>query len=105
MHCGAFSGTSRVNGLWRRQRSHYLSYAFDKYAAKTGNIVTAEEHNIIGGLGSAVAEILAENGGARLARVGVEDVFGTSAPAGVLIDYYGLNAAGIAARVRRLLGK
>jgi len=76
-----------------------------KYAAKTGNIVTAEEHNIIGGLGSAVAELLAETGGAKMARVGVEDVFGTSAPAGVLIDYYGLNAAGIAARVRKLLGK
>ena len=68
-------------------------------------VCDGDERLARGGGDAGEGEDLAENGGARLARVGVEDVFGTSAPAGVLIDYYGLNAAGIAARVRRLLGK
>ena len=73
-----------------------------KYAAKTGKVVTAEEHTIIGGLGSAVAEVLSENLPTKMARVGVEDVFGRSAPAGELLDMYGLNAENIANKVREL---
>ena len=73
------------------------------YAAKTGAVVTAEEHSIIGGLGGAVAECLAETVPTRMARVGMRDCFGKSAPADALLNYYGLNAEGIAEQARRLL--
>ncbi len=73
------------------------------YAAKTGAVVTAEEHTVVGGLGSAVAEVLSENLPTKMARVGIEDVFGTSASAEVLLDYYKLNAEGIVAKTLRLL--
>ncbi len=65
-------------------------------AKKTGCIVTAEEHNIIGGLGSAVAEAVAETLPVPVLRVGVEDAFGRSGPALELLDLYGLNAEHIA---------
>ena len=69
-------------------------------AKKTGCIVTAEEHNIIGGLGSAVAEVVCETMPVPVVRCGVEDVFGKSGPALELLDIYGLNAAGVAAKAR-----
>lgn len=75
------------------------------YAAKTGGIVTAEEHTVIGGLGDAVCSLIAQNGGAKVAKVGVNDEFGTSAPAAVLLEHYGLTAAGIVSRALGLLGK
>lgn len=71
-----------------------------KYAKKTGKVVTAEEHTIVGGLGSAVAEVLSENAPTLMRRVGLNDQFGRSAPAGVLLDKYSLNAAGIIAAVK-----
>lgn len=67
---------------------------------KTGCLVTAEEHNIIGGLGSAVAETVCETLPAPVVRCGVEDVFGRSGPALELLDLYGLNAQGIAAKAK-----
>ncbi|MDD4164526.1 MAG: transketolase family protein [Eubacteriales bacterium] len=73
-----------------------------KYAEKTGRIVTAEEHTVIGGLGSAVAEVTSELCPTRMARVGIEDCFGTSGKAAELLDYFNLNAAGIAAKVKAL---
>ena len=69
-------------------------------ANKTGCIVTAEEHNIIGGLGSAVAEVLAETKPVPVLRVGVEDVFGKSGPALELLEIFGLTAANIAAKAK-----
>lgn len=75
------------------------------YAAKTGHIVTAEEHSIVGGLGDAVAALVAESGGARIKKLGINDEFGTSAPAGVLLEHYGLTAEGITAKALELLGK
>ena len=69
-------------------------------ANKTGCIVTAEEHNIIGGLGSAVAEALAEIKPVPVLRVGVEDVFGKSGPALELLEIFGLNAANIVAKAK-----
>ena len=69
-------------------------------AKKTGCVVTAEEHNIIGGLGSAVAEALSESCPAILRRVGVEDVWGKSGSAGALLDIYGISAANIAAKAK-----
>ncbi len=76
-----------------------------EYAAKTGNIVTSEEHTIVGGLGDAVASVLAETGNAKLMKHGINDIFGTSAPAGDLINFYGLNAGGIVEKVKELLNK
>jgi len=71
-------------------------------ARKTGAVVTCEEHSIIGGLGSAVAEVLAENAPTKLARVGVKDVFGTSGEPAELMAHFGLTAADIAAAAKGL---
>ena len=73
-------------------------------AAETGAIVTAEEHNVIGGLGSAVAEVLVESGKpVPMLRVGVEDTFGRSGPALELLDIYGLTAPHIVEKVKAVL--
>lgn len=67
-------------------------------ARKTGKVVTAEEHNIIGGLGGAVAETLSEKQPTRMLRIGIEDRFGESGTAGQLVEKYGLDGKGIAAK-------
>lgn len=74
-----------------------------EYAAKTGRVVTAEEHTVIGGLGGAVAELLGERLPTRMKRVGVNDCFGKSAKASEALDMFGLNAASVAAAVRALV--
>ncbi|MBR2944734.1 MAG: transketolase family protein [Clostridia bacterium] len=66
----------------------------------TGAVVVSEEHNIIGGLGSAVAEAIGENYPVPVVKHGVNDVFGKSGPAKELIEYYGLNAKGICEKVK-----
>ena len=68
-----------------------------KAASETGAIVTAEEHSIIGGLGGAVAELLAEKSESKVsfARIGLRDIFGETGSAAQLIRKYGLDAAGI----------
>lgn len=71
-----------------------------KAAAETGAIVTAEEHNIIGGLGSAVAEAVAESCPVPVLRVGVEDTFGRSGKVPALLELYGLTPANIAAKAK-----
>ena len=65
-------------------------------ARKTGVVIACEEHSIIGGLGSAVAEVLAEHAPRRVVRVGIHDVFGTSGEPDELMVHYGLTAADIA---------
>ena len=72
-------------------------------AAKTGRVVTVEEHSVIGGLGEAVCAALCEHTPVRVKRVGVQDVYGESGPALDLLDKYGLNAEGIAFAVREVL--
>ncbi|MGE5654713.1 MAG: transketolase family protein [Bacillota bacterium] len=72
-------------------------------AKKTGAVVTAEEHSIIGGLGSAVAEALAEHAPAPLERVGVKDTFGESGTPDALLKKYGLTAADIVEAAKRVL--
>ena len=72
-----------------------------KAAEETGAIVTAEEHNIIGGLGSAVAEVVCEGCPVPMLRVGVEDRFGKSGKVPPLLEEYGLTAANIADKVRK----
>ncbi len=69
-------------------------------AKKTGAIVTAEEHNVIGGLGSAVAEVVCESTPVPVLKVGVEDTFGKSGPALELLEIFGLNAANICAKAK-----
>ena len=76
-----------------------------KAAKETGKIVTVEEHNIIGGLGDAVAAVLCEECPVPLVKIGVNDVFGHSGPAVDLLDQYGLNAAHIEQVVRDMLKK
>lgn len=66
-----------------------------KMAKKTGVIVTAEEHSVIGGLGSAVAEYLGETYPTSVYKVGVKDVFGRSGPAKELLSLFGLDAKAI----------
>ncbi len=73
-------------------------------AAKTGKLVTVEEHSIIGGLGDAVLEAIRENP-VPVYKIGVNDEFGHSGPAAKLIEMYGLTAAPIAKRVKEILGK
>ncbi|MFA6735453.1 MAG: transketolase family protein [Saccharofermentanales bacterium] len=70
---------------------------------ETGAIVTAEEHNIIGGLGGAVAEVLSTSAPCRLGMVGVQDKFGKSGKPAELLKEYGLTAADIAAKARELI--
>lgn len=74
-----------------------------KAARETGAIVTAEEHSVIGGLGGAVAEVLAEDAPCRLRRVGVADRFGKSGKPADLLAQYGLTASDIAAAARDVI--
>lgn len=74
-----------------------------KAAKETGVIVTAEEHNIIGGLGSAVAEAVCELCPVPVLRVGVEDKFGSSGPAVEMLKIYGLCADNIAAKCKEAI--
>lgn len=76
-----------------------------EYAAKTRRVVTVEEHSVIGGLGSAVCELLSEKLPTPVTRVGINDVFGVSGKAGELLDLFGLNAAGIVRAVKEQLAK
>jgi transketolase len=76
-----------------------------KSASKTGAVVTAEEHSIIGGLGSAVAEVLVENCPVPMERLGTPDVFGRSGKGWELLDYFNLNDRGIIEKVKRVLAR
>ncbi len=74
-------------------------------AKECGCVVTAEEHNVIGGLGSAVAEVLAEQLPTPMVRVGVEDTFGKSGPAPELLHIFGLDADHIVAAAKEAIAK
>lgn len=71
------------------------------YAKKAGKLITAEDHNIIGGLGSAVSEVVAELGVGKVQRVGIEDCFGRSGTREDLQEYFGLNKDGIIKAYRK----
>ena len=64
-------------------------------AKKTGKVVTVEEHSVIGGLGSAVCDCLAEKAPTLVKKVGIYDVFGESGSAAALLEKYGLDAEGV----------
>lgn len=67
-------------------------------AAKCGKVITCEEHSIIGGLGSAVAEVLSEKYPTKMMRIGIPDCYGESGTAAQLIEKFGLDGKGIAAK-------
>jgi len=71
--------------------------------AKTGRIVTCEEHSVLGGMGSAVSEVLSEACPVPTRRIGVADTFGTSGEPGELMEHFGLTATHIASAARELL--
>ena len=73
--------------------------------AKTGAVVSAEEHSIIGGLGGAVAEALGETVPAPLERVGVADVYGRSGKVPKLLEHYGLTAQNIAEKAKAAIAR
>lgn len=69
-------------------------------ARATGRVFTVEEHSIIGGLGSAVMEVLSEHLPTKVTRIGVNDTYGESGPAKELLKKYKLDAEGIAERIK-----
>lgn len=74
-----------------------------KAAQETGRIFTVEEHSIIGGLGSAVCDALAEKAPTKVTKIGVEDTYGESGPAVELIHKYGLDVEGIYKKIKASL--
>lgn len=73
-----------------------------KSAKETKRIITIEEHNIIGGLGSTVCEVLSEEYPTKVTRMGIKDRFGTSAPASELIHYFKLDAEAIVDEIKNV---
>ena len=69
-------------------------------AKETGKVVTVEEHSVIGGLGSAVCDVVAEKAPAKVMKIGINDVYGESGPAVALIKKYGLDADSIYEKVK-----
>ena len=69
-------------------------------AKETGRVVTVEEHSVIGGLGSAVCDVLSEKAPTKILKIGINDVFGESGPALELIKKYGLDADSIYEKVK-----
>ena len=74
-----------------------------KAAEDTGCIVTAEEHSVIGGLGSAVAEVVCQECPVPMAMVGQQDTFGESGSPDELLEKYGMTAAAIEEKVKYLV--
>lgn len=74
-------------------------------AKKTGKVVTAEEHSVIGGLGSAVCDALCKEAPVPVCKIGIQDVFGESGSAEDLVKKYGLDGAGIYKTVKEYVGK
>ena len=74
-----------------------------KTAQKTGKVVTAEEHSVIGGLGSAVCDVLSEKCPTKVFKIGMHDVFGESGPAAQLLHKYQLDAEGIYEQVKNFV--
>ena len=74
-----------------------------KASRETGRILTCEEHSVIGGLGSAVMEAIAEEAPCKVSRLGVNDQYGHSGPGAKLLEEYGFTAENIAARAKEML--
>ena len=76
-----------------------------KAAEETGKIITIEEHSVIGGLGSAVCDVVSAKCPVPVVKMGVQDVFGHSGPGGDLITEFGLRAANIVEEAKKMLNK
>ena len=76
-----------------------------KSAKKTGKVITVEEHSVIGGLGSAVCDALCKAAPVPVCKLGVQDVYGESASAQVLLEKYKLDGKGVYASIKEYLGK
>lgn len=76
-----------------------------KAARETGALVTAEEHNVIGGLGSAVCEAVCDELPVPVVRVGVQDIFGRSGDAGALLRMYGLTPENVAEKAKEAIAR
>ena len=76
-----------------------------KCAKECGKIITCEEHSVIGGLGEAVCSFLSENYPTPVKRIGVDDQFGFSAPAGEVLKAFGLCCDHIVDVVKEFVGK
>jgi len=76
-----------------------------KAAKETGAIVTVEEHSVIGGLGSAVCEVVGEECPVPVLRIGMNDQYGRSASAAQLLEYYGFTKENIAKKVKEAIAK
>ncbi len=74
-------------------------------AKKTGKVVTVEEHSVIGGLGSAVCDVLAEKCPVPVKKLGMQDIFGESGSASALVEKYKLDGKGVCADIKAFLGK
>ena len=72
-------------------------------AKETGRVITVEEHSVIGGLGSAVCDVLAEKAPVRVSKIGINDTYGESGPAVQLIKKYGLDAESIYKKIKELI--
>jgi transketolase len=72
-------------------------------AKKTGKVVTVENHSVIGGIGSAVCEVLSENCPTKTLRIGMNDIFGQSGTPKDLLKYYGLDSEGIVKKVLEII--
>lgn len=81
------------------------SEAVAAVAASTGAVVTVEDHNVIGGLGSAVAEVIAEQAPATLVRIGLQDVFPVSGAAEALLDEYNMGVSDIVEAAKKAMAK
>ena len=109
--CLAAAGSLAAEGIRVRVIDMHTVSPLDKAeilaaASETAAVLTVEEHNITGGLGSAVAETLADAGvAAKLGRHGVPDEHVLLGPPAALYAHYRLDAAGIAATARQLLGR
>lgn len=78
----------------------------EQCARETGAVVTAEEHSVIGGLGGAVAEVLAKAGiGVPTEMVGMQDCHGESGPYKALLAKYGLDVDGVTAAIERAVAR
>ena len=83
----------------------YQREAVEACARETRGIITVEEHNIIGGLGSAVVETLAEEPGCPVVRIGIPDIFPVIGPTFELRRHLGLTAAAVMEKARQLLAR
>ena len=74
-----------------------------KYATKCGNVITAEDHNIVGGLGDAVADVLVGTGSFKFTKIGINDRFGQSGKVPELLEEYGLSVDKVVERIKATL--